>query len=252
MLIQREDRCGIAFLRMERGKVNALDVELLKEFSSLLDELETSSVEAVVLTGAGPVFSAGVDLLRLVNEGPEYVRELLFLFETTIRRLFAFPKPTVAAVNGHAIAGGYFLMAACDRRIMALGGGKVGVPELLVGVPFPPITFEILRAVNPNLVRSLVYTGRTFLAEEALCLGVVDDTAAPAGLCDRAYEEARRLASIPSQTFRIVKREFIGPAIERAARLDSELGAEVLAVWEDPDTAVGIRAYLARTIGKSR
>ena len=123
MIIEREDREGIALLRMNRGKVNALDAELLQELGAALDGVEASPARALVLTGAGPAFSAGVDLFRLLEGGAAHIREFLPLLRGVGRRLCAFPKPPVAAVNGHAIADGPLLLVSCDRRILARGRG---------------------------------------------------------------------------------------------------------------------------------
>lgn len=250
MIVRREDRDGIAVLSMNRGKVNALDTELLQALSISLDEVEAGPAGAVVLTGDGSAFSAGVDLVRLMKEGTAYVREFIPLLDKIFRRLFAFPKPTVAAVNGHAIAGGYVLMAACDRRVMARANGKVGVPELLVGVPFPPMALEILRSANPAEFHDLIHSGTLLGAEEALSRRVVDALVPSEELRSRACNEAGRLASIPSRTYGIVKRERVAPALERAAKLEIQFGADVMDVWESPETAEVIRAYLARTISR--
>src|SRR5215468_11136285 len=133
-MIERSERDGILTLRLAHGKASALDVELL---DALLRELEGAAedVRALILTGTGSIFSAGVDLFRLVREGADYVRLFLPLLCRFLRTLFTFPRPVVAAANGHAIAGGCILVLAADVRLMAEGAGRVGVPELLVGVP---------------------------------------------------------------------------------------------------------------------
>ena len=104
---------------------------------------------AVVITGSGSVFSAGVDLQRIVAGGPSYVREFLPALSDSFMAIFDHPGPVVAAVNGHAIAGGCVIAAACDVRLMA--HGKIGLAELSVSVPFPPVAMEIMRyAVGPG------------------------------------------------------------------------------------------------------
>src|SRR5262249_50428352 len=154
--------------------------------------------QAVVLTGTGSIFSAGVDLFRLTREGADYVRQLLPLLSRFLRALFGFPRPVVAAVNGHAIAGGCIIALACDARVMAAGGGRIGVPALLVGVPFPTAAVEIVRfAVPPDHLQSLIYTGRTLPVEDALDAGLVDEVVAPDALLTRAEEMAQQLALIP-------------------------------------------------------
>ena len=95
------------------------------------------SVKAVILTGSGSSFSAGVDLFRVLKDGPEYGRRFLPVLDNFLRAALTLPKPMIAAINGHAIAGGCILAATCDHRIMTEGNGRIGIPELAVGVPFP-------------------------------------------------------------------------------------------------------------------
>jgi enoyl-CoA hydratase len=250
MMIDREERENIALLRMNHGKVNAMDLDFLGALIAALDGEEASSARAVVLTGAGTAFSAGVDLFQIVSGGAAYVREFLPLLSAALTRLLVFPKPLVAAVNGHAIAGGHLAMAACDRRLLAAGGAKLGVPELRVGVPFPPVALEILRLASPGCLQELVYTGRTFGAEEALARGLVHEVVAPERLLTRAEEIANELASFPAEAFRMTKRAVVAPVLERTAKLEAELGAEIAAAWEAPRTIEDIRAYLDRTVGR--
>src|SRR6266852_3631054 len=122
-MIERQDDDGIVTLRLAHGKASALDAELLEALEQSLDEVGRSDARAVVLTGSGSIFSAGVDLFRLLNEGAPYVGRFFPLLVSAIRRLFLFPRPVVAAANGHAIAGGCILVAACDYRLMAAGNG---------------------------------------------------------------------------------------------------------------------------------
>jgi enoyl-CoA hydratase len=190
-MIARSRQEGILTLRLAHGKASALDVELL---DALLHELNsvTDDVHAVILTGTGSIFSAGVDLFRLTREGADYVRHFLPRLSRSLRALFTFPKPVIAAVNGHAIAGGCVIALACDIRLMAEGPGTIGVPELLVGVPFPTVPLEIVRfAVPRQKLQSLIYTGRTLSAPEALAAGIVDELGAPDALLTRAQELAR-------------------------------------------------------------
>ena len=105
-------------------------------------ELRGSDAKAVVLTGQGKIFSAGVDLKRLSEGGADYIRKFLPVLHKLYDTVFYHPKPVVAAINGHAIAGGCVLACCADRRIMAREGGRIGVTESLVGVPFPALAFD--------------------------------------------------------------------------------------------------------------
>ena len=138
-MIAVEDHGDIAVVTLAHGKANTLDIEFCEAIAARFDDLRTAPAKAVVLTGQGRMFSAGVDLLRLSEGGAAYVRRFLPALHRLYSAVFFFPKPVVAAVNGHAIAGGCVLECCADRRIAARDGGRIGVTELLVGVPFPPL-----------------------------------------------------------------------------------------------------------------
>jgi len=249
-MIERSQHEGILTLRLAHGKVSAIDVELL---DALLRELDgaTDDVRALILTGSGSTFSAGVDLFRLTPEGAENVRRFLPLLSRFVRRLFTFPRPVVAAVNGHAIAGGCVIVLACDVRLMAEGAGKIGVPELLVGVPFPAAALEVVRfAVPRGRVQSLIYTGRTLPPQEALTAGLVDEVVAPDDLLARAQEIARQLALIPPQVYRLTKQSLRAEALERIERTSERLDPAALEVWSAAETHMHVHEYLRRTLRK--
>src|SRR5579872_3498509 len=115
-MIELEERGVVTILRMAAGKGNALNLEFLQALDESLQSLERGPAKAVVLTGHGPVFGAGVDLPALVSGGPDYVRRFVPQMIAGFERLVTFSKPLVAAVNGHAIAGGTILMLGCDQR----------------------------------------------------------------------------------------------------------------------------------------
>lgn len=237
-MIVREEREGIVTLRLAHGKASVIDVELME---ALMRELDAAlDARAIVLTGTGSIFSAGVDLFRLTSEGAPYVERFLPMLSDMVRKLFELPVPVVAATNGHAIAGGCILVCACDYRLMADGNGRIGVPELAVGVPFPEVVLKVMQFAVPNLA-PLVMMARTLLPREALDVRMIDEVVDPAALLDRAHAVALQLAAIPRESFRLTKRMLRGlPADEAAA----------MKVWSDPAIHQHIREYLARTVHK--
>lgn len=246
-----ERRGFVAVLRLDRPPVNALDLELLIELEERLGALERDDARAVVLTGAGRCFSAGVDLPRLLKEGEDYARAFVPRLDTAFRRLFAFPKPVVAAINGHAIAGGCVLACACDHRLMTDGEATIGVPELVVGVPWPPLALEIVRFQVPHFrAQQLVYSGRTVGPDEARRMGLVEETVEPEHLLEAALESAERLAAIPAEAFRMAKLQLRGPSLEHAERRQRELGDSLVEQWAAAETRDAIEGYLERTLGK--
>lgn len=248
-MIHREMKGSVAVVRMEHGKVNAIDLELFAALAAEFKALVSSPARAVVLTGTGKAFSAGVDLFRVLNAGREYLDAFLPAFSTGLETLFLFPKPVVAAVNGHAIAGGCVFTCACDYRIMAQGAGVIGVPELLVGVPFPALALEVVRFGSaPQFLQEIVYTGRTYAPDPALARGLLDEVVPPEMLMDRAVAMAAELGAIPQEAFRLTKHNLRQPVVDRAAASPRE--SEVMRTWQAPETHDFVRQYLQRTIGK--
>lgn len=250
-MIHREDHHGIAVLCIEHGKANTLDMALCNAIVEAFED--AAEARAVVLTGTGTIFSAGVDLFQVLEEGAPYIDAFVPAMGRAFERIFVHPAPVVAAANGHAIAGGCLLVAAADQRLMADGSGRIGLPELQVGVPFPPVALEIMRfSTPPQHLQTVIYRAEVHEPRAALALGLVDECVEPGALLDRALERAERLASVRAETFAITKRELRRSTIDRALALEREVGAELHARWIDPNTLDGIRAYLDRTIRKDR
>ncbi len=207
-------------------------------------------MKAVIVTGTGASFSAGVDLFRLIKDGPEYARRFVPVLDEFLLATLTFPKPVVAAINGHAIAGGCILAAACDHRIMTEGNGRIGIPELAVGVPFPALPLQIMAArLADGPLRDLVFSGRTVQIDEAKTMGLIDEKCPSGMLLDRATEVALKLASIPPGAFALTKEAFYAPILERARQL-ADLNARVADAWLQQHTYDAIRAYLDKTIKK--
>ena len=191
-MIESTTKDGVAVLAMRHGKANALDTELCQALCGALDDAAADGAAAVVLTGAGPVFSAGVDLKRVTAGREGYLAAFLPELRRAFTRLATFELPVVAAVNGHAIAGGFILFAAADWAVMAEGPGRAGVTELLVGVPFPAVALELLRLrAGDAQARPLALSGATFGAGEALARGLVDEAVPAAELAGRSLAAAR-------------------------------------------------------------
>jgi enoyl-CoA hydratase len=250
-MIELAERDRIAILTLAHGKANAFDAELCEALASRLDECRQSDCAAVVVIGRGPIFSAGVDLVRLVAEGPAYVRRFLPLLNRAFETAFTFPKPLIAAVNGHAIAGGCVLACTADRRLMARGSGRIGIPELLVGVPFPPVPLEIMRfATPPHQLMTLIAGGATFTAEDAVAHGVVDVAVDAGQLEGEALATAEAMAALSADAFAITKRQLREPAMLRMRSGVQQFDAAVEDIWCAPRTLAAIDIYIRRTFRK--
>ncbi len=249
-MIEIEHRGNVAIARVVRGKGNALNLELLEAFDRSLRTLEASAARAVVVTGQGSVFGAGVDLPELVGGGEAYVRKFVPLLSEVFERLAKFPKPIVAAVNGHAIAGGCILALACDQRIVARGKARIGLTEVLVGVPFPAWALEIARfATPPEHFQTLILTGRTWGADEALMRGLVDEVVDAEQLETRALSVAEELGALLPETFAATKLAVRRPLFEAVAASMANDSAVVNA-WTSPEVAQRMRSFIEQNIGR--
>jgi enoyl-CoA hydratase len=239
----------IALLRLCHGKASALDLELCEALERALATEESRSARALVLTGSGSIFCAGVDLRRVVSGGATYVARFLPALDALLLRLLRLEKPLVGALNGHAIAGGALIAAACDLRLCARGNATIGVPELKVGVPFPPTAVELARELfPPALLGQALYLGRSWNAEECLAAGIVDELVEPERLLPRALERARELAAIPAESFAATKRLRRQPALDTLERHRSEAVGRTLAAWSSPEGLAAVAAYVERTL----
>jgi enoyl-CoA hydratase len=234
-----DKRSSVTVVRLKHGKVNALDLELLREITAVMRDLDPN--EAVVITGSGTVFSAGVDLRRIVEGGRPYVREFLPALSGAFLAIFDHPGPVVGAVDGHAIAGGCVIAAACDVRIMS--GGRIGLAELSVGVPFPPVAMEILRHAIGPAVGHLVLTAGLLDASQARSIGLVHEVTGPDVLLDAAVERAQQMARVPAEVFEFSKRQLQQPVRARLSERDGDDEA-VLAMWSSDRTRAAVARYL--------
>ncbi|MCB9892033.1 MAG: enoyl-CoA hydratase/isomerase family protein [Planctomycetes bacterium] len=247
-MLTRDERDGIHIVRMHHGRANALDLEFLEELRAQFEQ----DAPACVLVGTGSIFSAGVDLRRFLEEGDDYVDAFLDRLDACFRALFTTDVPHVACLNGHAIAGGGVLAFACDETIAGRGAGRIGVPELLVGVPFPAMPLEIVRDRAPRATWTrLLLRGETIPMEEAAALGIVDEVIEADRLEGRSIERARALADICPAAFRETKRALRRPAMERYRSALAHEG-KLRAVWKSDACRDAMRRYVERTLGASR
>lgn len=247
-MIEQSIDNDIVTLTLSHGKANAADLELLTALSDSLAEL--GEARAVILTGRGSMFSAGVDLARLLKGGADYAAEFVPLLDRVVREMFAFPAPLVTAINGHAIAGGCMFGLAGDHRIMSRGKGRIGAPELLVSVPFPIAPLELLRyAIPPQHLHSLIYGGSTLLADDAADKGVIDEACDADQLMERAMAVATRLGALDSRNFRLTKTMLRDPGLQRMLNAGERLNPAVYQRWAEAQTLDGIQRYMDKLAG---
>jgi enoyl-CoA hydratase/carnithine racemase len=224
LLIRTDHGDGIVEISLNRAPVNALSADSLMALADMMTALAgDETVRAVVLSSPFKVFSAGLDLKEAQGFDLADQHAIVTGLNVGFPALFSFPKPTVAAVKGAAIAGGFFYVLACDFRI-AGPRARFGLAEVRVGADFPPGPMEIARAtLGPNALRRLMLTGQPINATEAAAMSVVDviepDEAA---VLDRALRVARDLAASPPEAYARIKRQIHEDAV---ARIDTAIAA---------------------------
>jgi enoyl-CoA hydratase len=244
-MIEREDIGDVAVVRLAHGPVNAMDLDLCEALAAECRSLATSPSRAVVLTGRGSSFSAGADLHRFLDGGPAYTEKFIPALSEVFEALFTIGKPVVAAVNGHAIAGGCILAAAADVALMANGKGRIGVPELAVGVGFPRLALEILTyKVGEATARKLVLSAGTYGPAKATEFGLVDHVFGTEVLLREAVNAARALAEgIPADAFAFAKAQLQRDVLARSAALNDD--ADAKRIWMNRLADDWIPQYLA-------
>jgi methylglutaconyl-CoA hydratase len=247
--IQVAYESGIAAITLNRPeKRNAISFELIDDLLRGLKEVESSDAIVLILTGAGKAFSSGMDLDNLkvlIGRSPEQNLEDSETMVCLFRSLYEFPKVTIAAVNGAAIAGGTGLALLCDFTL-AVAEAKFGYTEVRIGfVPAIVSTF-LLRQVGEKQARDLLLTGRIIDAEEAARMGLINEIVASENLLVRARELAALLLENSPASLRATKRLLNHHA---RAQLDTQIGAAVrenAAVRTTADFREGVTSFLEK------
>ncbi len=250
-MISVERPGSTAVLRMAHGKVNALDVEMCQTIPETLKRVFEDGYRAVALTADGPAFSAGLDLFRLLDGGPDYADQLLAALSEALLALFRYPLPVVAAVNGHAIAGGAVIACACDYRLAADGPARIGVSELAVGVPYPLSALEIVRYATGAHAEEVIFTARTYSLPEAQARGFLHEVVPAQELMSRALSIAETLGQVPSAAYQATKQGLRGPLIDKVVREQPAFDAQIRRLWSEPEAIAAIRGYLDRLRAKA-
>jgi methylglutaconyl-CoA hydratase len=247
--LQLAHDAGLAILTLNRpDKRNAISYELIADLLAALGEVAKSPDLVLILTGAGKAFCSGMDLdnlKALIGRTPEQNLEDSRTMVSLFRALYEFPKPTIAAVNGAAIAGGTGLALLCDFTL-AVPEAKFGYTEVRIGfVPAIVSTF-LMRQVGEKIARDLLLSGRLFDAEEAKRIGLVKEIVPPDRLLHRARELASELMENSPASLRATKRLLIEAA---RVELDSQIEAAIrdnAAIRATADFREGITSFLER------
>jgi enoyl-CoA hydratase len=248
---------GVAVVRLDRPRMNALSTALLGQLEGAAAGLTSEPAGAVVVWGGERIFAAGADVGEFTDPEagrptPERAGRIGAAFRSALDAVAAIPSPTVAAVAGYALGGGCELALACDLRV-ASDAARLGQPEILLGIiPGGGGTQRLARLVGPSRAKDLILSGRQVPADEALRIGLVDRVVPAAELLDAALALAGSLAAGPAVAMRLAKQaidEGLDGTLAEGLGLEQRLFSDVFA---SEDAAAGVASFLAEGPGKAR
>jgi enoyl-CoA hydratase len=207
MFVSVETSDAVTVVRIDRPPANAMSLELLDELVAVFEQLAAGAPKALVIAGRAGFFSAGVDLKAVPTYGPDEQRRMVTGINRMVLATYGLSCPVIAAVTGHAIAGGLVLALCADLRIASLEG-RYGLTEIKVGVPYPQAAIGVVRAELPShTARRLVLGNELIDGTEAVRLGVFDAALAPDQVLPRALELVSEAAAFAPDTYATTKRE---------------------------------------------
>jgi enoyl-CoA hydratase/carnithine racemase len=240
---------GVAVLRLDRPKMNALSAELLRQLGQAAQDLTADPPGAVVVYGGERVFAAGADITEF--GGPDQAGEVGGLFLASLNALAAVPRAVIAAVSGYALGGGCELALACDFRV-AGESAKLGQPEILLGIiPGGGGSQRLGRLIGPARAKDLILSGRQVAADEAMRIGLVDKVVPDADVLDTALAWAAEFARGPLAAQALAKRavdQGLEGTLADGLKLEQELFVEV---FRTDDAGIGVKSFLENGPGKA-
>jgi enoyl-CoA hydratase len=248
-LVAVEERDGIAVLTLDRPPANAFAPDLVLRLRAAVRE--SAGARALLLSSAHPgFFSAGWDLPRIFAMDRAEMKEYLESFCDLVFEIFVCPAPVIAALPGHAIAGGLIVACAADERFAAEGEARFGLSEVALGVPLPACCAELFAYVlGPRPMERLTASAQNMPADRALSLGLLDRVVPSRDLLEASLERANRLALGSAAAYAEVKRRSRAEAVSRfnAARKDDPF----LDFWFSPEARKRIAALIEKLTGKT-
>lgn len=242
-----------AVITLNRPKGHAINQEMVSELTEAFVKLaDAPSVEGVILTSSGRIFSAGLDVVELYDYNEGQMVNFWGSFARLVRDIIAFPKPTVCAINGQSPAGGCILAMACDHRVMAFGEHRIGLNEVPVGVVVPHFGIELARAtVGSRKAAQMFYNGLLMEPDDACAFGIVDETCTPEELMIFAETKLQKWIDMPKVPWEAAKRSVRGPLLDLIGDIDpDEDFRETLTCWWDDATRTQVGKLVAKLTKK--
>lgn len=252
--VRIEKRDGLAVLRMDKPRANAIDLPFVGDMTEAAARVSSDDgVRGVLLASAHPkVFCPGLDLVGLVELDRTAMKQFMGAFARMVWSLYGMSKPVVAAIGGHAVAGGCVLALTADYRVLRRGGMNIGLNEVRVGVPLPWSVATLLKAsVRPERLSEVALLGRNFADDQALDVGLVQELAAEVDFEARCLARLEEFAEKDTLSLSRTKQNLRGPALADMKAHEAEHADEWLDSWFSEPTRARIKETVAG-FGKSR
>jgi enoyl-CoA hydratase/carnithine racemase len=250
--VRVEVAAGIATIRLDRPKMNALNAQVQHEIADAAAQVSAdSAVRAVILYGGEQVFAAGADIKEMASLSYSEMAERSAALQASFSAVADIPKPVVAAVTGYALGGGLELALCADFRVLG-EGAKIGQPEILLGIiPGAGGTQRLPRLIGPARAKDLIFSGRAVTADEALAIGLADKVVPDADVYQAARDLVAQYTTGPTLALRAAKQ-----AVDRGLEVDLRTGLEIeranfAALFATEDQKSGMRSFLENGPGKA-
>ena len=250
--VRVESADGIATIRLDRPKMNALNAQVQDEIAAAAAQVSADdAVRAVILYGGERVFAAGADIKEMASMGYPAMAVRSAALQASFTAVADIPKPVVAAVTGYALGGGLELALCADFRVLGMSA-KVGQPEILLGIiPGAGGTQRLPRLIGPAKAKDLIFSGRHVAADEALAIGLADKVVPDAEVYQAARDMIAQYATGPALALRAAKQ-----AVNKGLEVDLATGLEIerlhfAALFSTEDQRTGMTSFMENGPGKA-
>ncbi len=248
-MIDIEYQDGVQVLKLNHGITNPINLPLVNELSETIGNIrEDPNVNSLVLTSSNEkFFSMGFNIPELYQLDRDDFKVFFHGFNRLCMDLYTLSKPTVAAISGHAIAGGCILTFCCDHRFISEGRKLMGLNEIKLGVPIPYPGERILyQLIGERYAYEMVSTGEFYQPSDLYRMGLVDEVVSPGKLLLRSVEKASSIGTMPTNAFRIIKQNRTEPVITQVRKYPQELEESFLDCWFSPSTRVRLEEAMKK------
>ncbi len=250
----KEIRNGYLVVTMNRGTANALEQTLVDELRKIFKEAASDDqVRGIVLAGRDRFFSAGLDLIELYEYDAPQIEHFWRSFMLLIQEMTAWPKPLVAAVTGHAPAGGCLLAITADYRVMAAGDFGIGLNEVPVGIIVPEAIFNLYRFwIGDNAAHTMLLEGKVVKPDKALEIGLIHEVAEAGEVVERAEKQLQRYLGFHPTTWQTSKANLRRRLCAEMSFDFDEVFAPALNLWWEPSTRAIVKMMVEGLKARSK